>query len=89
MKRTAPSRDVVGSICAAVLPSPSMKPNVHDRILVGLRQTGPSTIGQLASNLSEPFGVVLFALEKLRDVDRHIRVLPGGLWDVTDDYKSK
>ena len=65
-----------------------MKPNLDERILVGLRKTGPSRVGQLASNLSEPFGMVLFALERLRDTDQHIRVLPGGLWDVTDEFRK-
>jgi hypothetical protein len=62
--------------------------NLHERILAGLRKTGPTSIGQLASNLSEPFGMVLVALESLRDTDKHIRVLPGGLWDVTDEYRK-
>jgi len=66
-----------------------MKPrSLHERILTGLHETGPATVGQLASNLSEPLGMVLFALERLRDRDKHIRVLPGGLWDVTEEYRK-
>jgi len=67
-----------------------MKPQgLHERILAGLRETGPTSVGQLASKLSEPFGMVLVALEMLRDTDQHIRVLPGGLWDVTDEYRKR
>jgi DNA-binding transcriptional ArsR family regulator len=59
------------------------------RILATLHKTGPITVGQLASSLSEPFGMVLFALEKLRDTEKHVRVLAGGLWDVTDEYRQE
>jgi DNA-binding transcriptional ArsR family regulator len=66
-----------------------MKPvSLHERILAALHETGPATVGQLASNLSESLGMVLFALERLRDTDKHIRVLPGGLWDVTEEYRK-
>jgi hypothetical protein len=56
---------------------------LHERILWGLRKTGPTTAGHLASHLSEPFGVVLLALEKLRDA-KEVRVLPGGLWALSE-----
>ena len=66
-----------------------MKPHgLHERILAALYETGPATVGQLASNLSEPLGMVLFALERLRDSDKHIRVLPGGLWGITEEYRK-
>ena len=62
--------------------------SLHERVLAALLETGPTTVGQLASNLSESFGMVLFALEKLRATDQHIRESPGGLWDVTDEYRK-
>jgi hypothetical protein len=69
--------------------NPAMKPHsLHKRILAALHETGPISVGQLALKLSEPFGMVLVALERLRDTDKHIRVLPGGLWDVTDEHRK-
>ena len=53
---------------------------LQERILSGLRKIGPTTAGHLAAHLSEPFGNVLLALEKLRQ-EKEVRVLPGGLWD--------
>ena len=58
---------------------------LHERILTGLGKIGPTTVGQLAQHLSEPFGLVLFALERLRDGPKEVRVLPGGLWDLTEE----
>jgi hypothetical protein len=68
----------------------SLSDDLENRITTRLHETGPTTVGGLASDLSEPFGSVLFALEKLRDgIEKHIKVLPGGLWAVTDEYKKQ
>jgi hypothetical protein len=51
--------------------------DLERRITTRLHEKAPSTVGSLASDLSEPFGRVLIALEKLRD--GIVKVVPGGL----------
>jgi len=64
--------------------------DLERRITARLHEAGPSTVGRLASDLSESFGMVLFALEKLRGgIEKNVRVLPGGLWEVTEEYKMQ
>ena len=64
--------------------------DLERRIIARLQERGPTTVGSLALDLAEPFGTVLLALEKLRGgMDKRVKVLPGGLWGVTDEYKKQ
>ena len=62
---------------------------LKEQITVRLHAHGPATSERLASELAVPHRNVRFALEQLKRKEECVRLLPFGLWDVTDDVTQK